>query len=244
MYARIPLILALMALFALPALGQEIAVAAQQEDEPEISLEICVDLDFPGGTITRLLDAIRGQSGVNPNVVVSPVAATLAIPPFKVRQVEIGDLMRGLQWTGEIDGYQFDVNQEVVDLMVVGARLVRGQDPIRSRAYNVKDLLNHGLLVDDIVTAIHTAWEMQGARETTDLKFHEETDLLIAVGTHTDLETIEIILATIGQKGDKEERESIAKLRAEMDQLKAMVVALQDECALLRHEIKKQSGSK
>ena len=53
------------------------------------------------------------------------------------------------------------------------------------------------LKVEDITTALETAWKMLGEKSTPDLKFHKDTQLLIAVGPPEKLALIESVLAQL-----------------------------------------------
>jgi hypothetical protein len=67
--------------------------------------------------------------------------------------------------------------------------------------FSLAPYLDHGFTVDDITTAIRTAWEMQSGSDSSatrpDLSFHKETKLLIAVGDQQQLEMIGQMLKTL-----------------------------------------------
>jgi hypothetical protein len=66
-----------------------------------------------------------------------------------------------------------------------------------SRFYALTPYLEQGLKVEDITTAVQTAWKMLGEKETPSISFHKETKLLIAVGEPSKLETIDAVLAAL-----------------------------------------------
>jgi len=66
--------------------------------------------------------------------------------------------------------------------------------PKTSRFYALTPYLEQGLKVEDITTAVQTAWKMLGEKETPSISFHKETKLLIAVGEPSKLETIDAVL--------------------------------------------------
>jgi hypothetical protein len=53
------------------------------------------------------------------------------------------------------------------------------------------------LKVEDITTALETAWKMLGEKSTPDLKFHKDTKLLIAVGPADKLTLIDAVLTQL-----------------------------------------------
>jgi hypothetical protein len=61
------------------------------------------------------------------------------------------------------------------------------------RFYSLAPYLDD-LKVEDITTAIETGWKMLGETSTPDLKFHKDTQLLIAVGPVDKLMLIEDML--------------------------------------------------
>ena len=70
--------------------------------------------------------------------------------------------------------------------------------------------LERGLTVDDITTAIQTAWTMLGSTPGNDqaapqISYHKETKLLIAVGEASKLETIDAVLKALEPKAPTEE---------------------------------------
>ncbi len=76
--------------------------------------------------------------------------------------------------------------------------------PKQSQFFDVSGLLGEKLSIDDITTAIRTAW---GAAATEGdeppmeaLKFHQETQLLIATGSPEQLEAVNNLLALLGSR--------------------------------------------
>jgi len=65
------------------------------------------------------------------------------------------------------------------------------------RFYQLESHLNRGLNIDDITTALETAWKMMGEDDIPKLKFHQDTTLLIAVGQPEKLMLIEQVLTQL-----------------------------------------------
>jgi hypothetical protein len=76
------------------------------------------------------------------------------------------------------------------------------QAPRIARFYQLKPNLEAGLKVEDITTVARTAWTMMklDAKDIPDLKVHEETGLLIAVGSESALSVIESVLQELPKK--------------------------------------------
>jgi len=69
-----------------------------------------------------------------------------------------------------------------------------------SRFYSLAPYLEQGYQVEDITTAVQTAWKMLGDKDNPNISFHKETKLLIAVGEPAKLETIDAVLEALKPK--------------------------------------------
>jgi hypothetical protein len=65
--------------------------------------------------------------------------------------------------------------------------------------------------VEDITTAIQTTWQLAGKDSKAELKYHQDTQLLIALANKTQLETVTEVLRELQRafpdKGHQEPRE-------------------------------------
>jgi hypothetical protein len=68
--------------------------------------------------------------------------------------------------------------------------------------YQLKPHLEAGLKIEDITTVAETAWKMMklDAKDIPNMKVHEETGLLIAVGTESALSVIDSVLKELPRK--------------------------------------------
>jgi hypothetical protein len=62
------------------------------------------------------------------------------------------------------------------------------------RFFQLGPYLQAGVKVEDITTAIETAWKMLGENTAPKIKFHQDTKLLIAVGQVERLMVIDEVL--------------------------------------------------
>ena len=74
------------------------------------------------------------------------------------------------------------------------------------RFYALAPYLDHGLKVDDITTAVETAWKMTGEKSPPEISFHKDTKLLIAVGDPEKLQTIDSVLQALRSETTKPTR--------------------------------------
>jgi hypothetical protein len=187
-------LLFLMALAAAPAFAQE-----KSPPFPAPSALTRFDLDFPGGTPGELIAAIQNATGRPLNAIVPVDRATLKMPPLKMKGVNVEDLFRALMETSTPPGgyARFGFNTIGVPTdSSIWYLFFSGPPPMpkSSGVYLLAPYLNQGLTVDDITTAIQTAWKMLGNTTPPQLSFHKETKLLIAVGEPSQLGTIDQVL--------------------------------------------------
>ena len=185
---------------------------AQAEPQPQF------DIDFPGGTPQQLIDAIEKQSGIHVNAVIPNEHASYIIPALKMNGVILNDLFLAMKaatvksvkvltgafytdTTGRLrEAYQGGT--ETAGFQNVGLvwyfKWDRPQGPLDSklklcRYYQLGPYLT-GRKVEDITTAVQTGWKMLGETNLPELKFHQETAMLIAVGEENQLKLIDNVL--------------------------------------------------
>ena len=71
--------------------------------------------------------------------------------------------------------------------------LQSGSDRRSSQVFYVGHLLSK-FKVEDITTAIQTTWKLAGKDSKTELKYHQDTQLLIALANKPQLETVTEVL--------------------------------------------------
>jgi len=74
--------------------------------------------------------------------------------------------------------------------------LARAPDPRKTQAFYVGHLLKK-FKVGDITTAVQTTWQLGGKDAKTELKYHQDTQLLIALGNPEQLSTAAEVLAQL-----------------------------------------------
>jgi hypothetical protein len=154
---------------------------------PEASASATFNLKFPGGTIKSLLDLIERQSGQKPNVVCATDVADTPLPALDLRSVRTESVLEVLR---VVVG---DREPLVCSRMGNIYALERRSIPTANRVYYVGNLLKK-FKVQDITTAIQTAWEMGGSAVKPQLKYHEETQLLIVLADGQQQATIKNVL--------------------------------------------------
>lgn len=174
------------------------------------------DLDFPGGTPGELVAAIEKATGKPLNAVIPTEHAGYRLPSLRMKAVNVAELFTALlhastrqraygrQWMetyagfmppgGYVSGGSFPpANEATVWYFKV-------QEPSHkpaTRFYLLTPYLERGVTVDDITTAVQTAWKLAGESPVPTLNFHRETNLLIGVGPEWQLQTIDDVLKAL-----------------------------------------------
>jgi len=129
---------------------------------------------------------IEQRSGQKPNVVCATDVSNLSIPPLDLRAVQTENVFTALRAVAD---------QEPLVFGKMGNIYALERRPVitASRVYYVGHLLKK-FKVQDITTAIQTAWEMSGSSAKPELKYHEETQLLIVRADGMQQGTIKNVL--------------------------------------------------
>jgi hypothetical protein len=155
------------------------------------------DLDFPGGSVTELLQAIEKASGHMPNVVLGEGADRVKIPPVWVRRITTAMLFASLQQA------RFGVWTPISNPSMATWTLTYENAPYRPtqmvHAFNIQPLLANRD-IKDIVAAVQVTLEMKKDDEgvTAQFKYHKETQLLIVSGTGSQISVVEQVLHELG----------------------------------------------
>lgn len=188
------------------------------------------DLDFHGGTPEELVAAIVKITEKPLNAIVPDDCKDLKIPAFSVKNVTVAQLFPALQqvcsknerWMVDRPDNNWGFEERVASY---GFKTegVPGENSIwcfyregEPKAYQTQTVnvcqffqmspyLDKGYTLDDITTAIRTAWKMLGATNLPELSFHKETRVLIAVGPADKIRLIDNVLAQLSAKKTKSE---------------------------------------
>jgi hypothetical protein len=214
------IVLCIVALGLTQVFAQETNKAAPAIAQPELTK---FDLDFPGGTPGQLVAAIQKASGRPLNVIVDPEDANRQLPPVKMSRVTVPELFGALSnactryrmvggiYTQTALGFstpQSRVSDDSIWIFRVQEQPIQSKE---SRFYLLTPYLDQGLTVDDITTAIQTAWKLRGITTAPVLNYHKETKLLIAVGYSGELGTISDVLTALGRPKPKPSPDSEPK---------------------------------
>jgi hypothetical protein len=178
------------------------------------------NIDFAGGKPKELVAAIQKASGHPLNAIVPEEFADMKLPPLKMNGVDVNQLfhalalasfktetyetgMFGNPYQTKNTSYAFQTEGKITDDSIwyfhVDKAPVPPQTPPQktSRFYALAPYLDRGLKVDDITTAVETAWKMMGESSPPKISFQKDTKLLIAVGAPDKLQTIDAVLQAL-----------------------------------------------
>jgi hypothetical protein len=179
------------------------------------------ELQFEGGTVQQLLDRLRffgKNSGLPPlNAIVPDGMQEQTVPRLELHNVSYDDVFQALNkmnrahagvW--ELSGRP-DSSRQIWVLNsppdpvqfpqidpLTGQPLNAGPPPRTCQIYQLQRFLSK-YEVEDITTAIKTAWSMVDLQKGTELKYHKDTSLLIAVGRPDQLEIITRVLHSLDE---------------------------------------------
>ncbi len=195
------------------------------EDEAKIAEATMprFDIDFPGGTPADLVAAIEKASGQTLNVIIPAEYATVPLPSLRLKNVNVQRLFKAFGEATQRNvlagnmvtesALYFLTKDERVSPSSIWFFQAKGinQSADITRFFSLAPYLRTDITVDDITTAIRTGWELRGVKEAPTLKFHQETQLLIAVGQPEELAMINDVLNVLTQTIGTREKTAAAK---------------------------------
>jgi hypothetical protein len=145
------------------------------------------DLVFSGGPPAKLVEAMEKARGQKLNVLLPPNLSGSAIPRMELRSVTVATVFTSLN---QILVRDENMRWFQVDNVWI---LQSGSETRNSQVFYVGHLLSK-FKVEDITTAIQTTWKLAGKDSKAELKYHEDTQLLIALANKSQLETVTEVL--------------------------------------------------
>lgn len=194
-----------------------VAAAAAPQNLPAAAYQI----EFNGGTAQDLVDLLTQVVTPAPNIIISPESKNVQVPAFELNNVTLPDLFQALNNLSKDKSAQWQLSGSTEPIWVLtpvhtptdhlsALRQMRVVDPLtglpnpyygkaETRSCLVLPvgayLSNYNL--EDITTAVKTAWGMLGDETGAEMKFHKDTELLIAVGTKEQLSVLSQVLNSL-----------------------------------------------
>jgi type II secretory pathway component GspD/PulD (secretin) len=167
-------------IICLACLVQSLPVCAA-DAKPQQAQSQTFDINFPGGELKTLIEAIKTQNeGVIPNIMMNERAGETHLSPFCLVNVQLLELMDALSIMNS--GLRIEPMSDTVFAVSAGDPTAGSYVAI----YDIRHLLDPNnpqyFKMDDIATAIRTSWDMIAFSNEPDMKVHQETSLLIIRG--------------------------------------------------------------
>ena len=169
------------------------------------------DLKFPGGKVQDFVVAVSKALGKPVNVIIPKTAEATPIPAVEVSRVTVAALFRALGTASQSPAGGFAFRTEETNspdamwtFSVVHPPEIPTAKPATApravRYFPVAEYLAH-FSIEDITKAIESGWDLQGEATAprAEMRFHEETKLLIVAGTTAQMELIPQVLAGLSQ---------------------------------------------
>jgi hypothetical protein len=167
------------------------------------------DLSFSGGPPQKLISEMEKASGQKLNALIPAELTDVSIPPMELRSVQVQGVFDSLNmlWRNSMlwlrpssgaSGYGMAPGQ-IPGQPGSGQNiwvLTRSPDSRKTQAFYVGHLLKK-FKIDDITTAVQTTWQLGGKEAKAELKYHQDTQLLIALGHPEQLSTAAEVLAQL-----------------------------------------------
>jgi hypothetical protein len=163
--------------------------SATQIAEPEPGF----DISFPGGTLEEFTAHVQkafaaSVRGAKPNLIVPPEARKVSMPKLELRSVDMRTLIAATTMLLQPEHMWQSAGNKSGGTWV----LITRADVRKTQAYYIGHLLKK-FKVADITTALDTVWQM-GSNAKTEIKYHEDTQMLIIRADRAQLETAENVL--------------------------------------------------
>jgi hypothetical protein len=167
-----------------------------------------INLDFPGGTVAQFVEAVTKPDNGPFNIIGEKEEMEVQLPPFSLRNVEFNALFTALSVLLHQRGLNLTVGGPGLSVLSKDENLRRFPvpDPTRSafESFQLAPYLAEQS-VDDIVGAIHTAWELDPThdRNALRLKFHPPTSVLLVAGPPDAITLTRNVLGQIKRSPEK-----------------------------------------
>jgi hypothetical protein len=226
---------------------QPSAPAVPQMPRPDVGPIVTVD--FPGGTVGQYIDSIRRASSNSANIVLPPRAAKVTMPAVSLKGVTLLDALNAIVAVADIPTDEDWMVRPLATLGMGGVAMYPGESmpgfalltqsrmgrgvpgvlpggptalPVsaRTEVFSVRDLLDSGLKPDAVLTSLDTAMRMDQRAEAPDVKFHEESGLLILRASAEQLDAARQVVLRLQEASKSAARVRAAEQRhAQMQQL-------------------------
>ena len=152
------------------------------------------DISFPGGTLEEFTLHVEktfaaAARGPKPNLIVPAEARKVLMPKLELRSVDMKILISATTMLLQPEHMWQPAGGNSTWVLITRA------DVRKTQAYYIGHLLKK-FKVADITTALDTVWQM-GSTAKTELKYHEDTQMLIVRADRSQIEMAENVLTQL-----------------------------------------------
>lgn len=178
-----------------------------------------IDVDFPGGSVSKYCDAVRAKASPNVvNVILTEGAGDISLPPISLKQVTVEVAMKALISIGQLGKSPTLVMDRLADRFGASAFVLRAPESERSGGATPRWTTAHSLRsiaepppgmpnkgdvaipVDTVMAALTAAVRAddQGPDPLPELMLHRESLMLVSRGTSAQQKLIDKVLDELG----------------------------------------------
>ena len=153
------------------------------------------DISFPGGTLEEFIEAVgkaltaHVRNAPKLNLIVPPNVTPVRMPKLELRSVDMRTLISATTMLLQPEHMWQSAGGNNTFVLVTRT------DARKTQAYYIGHLLKK-FKVADITTALETVWQM-GSKAKTELKYHEDTQMLIVRADRSQIEMAENVLTQL-----------------------------------------------
>ncbi len=157
-------------------------------------------LEFGGGSLVQYIDLLK-RSGARGKVVLTGESVDVPVQQLSLSNVSLEaavymlDGMEGM--TGDA-AWRVGV-EEFDNLYRVEVQSSRRGVNSASRVWSLREMTAQGMNAQTLLGAIEVGLETLGSKQQPNLRFHEPTGLLIAVGDTASMQLIEAVISGLGR---------------------------------------------
>ncbi len=187
--------------------GAAQALAQQPPPKPAAPLapQPTVSIQFPGGSLADYVKALKDGAPTFNIVMLVPEAREIKLPPIKLDSVAFGPAV------GLLSG-EHPLGDSVVKILVNDLGGPLGSDdpgsvykiwserrelhrpPAQVRVWSIGELLGPDRKADDVLTAVETAVGLLEGYPPAKIRYHAETNLIVASGEEEQLHAIDRVV--------------------------------------------------
>ncbi|MCH8241840.1 MAG: hypothetical protein IH897_04410 [Planctomycetes bacterium] len=192
-----------------------------------------LDISFPGGTLQAYVEAIRlARPTGAANVVVTPNAKTLPVPPVSLVAVTVEAAVQMLE--GSYTAKNGEITHVGVETYAIGdspdllMKIVaeKAYHPVRSAVWSVEQALAAGQTTEELLGAVEAVLSLFSQK--AEISYHPPTRLLIARGTDEQLELVREALNELIESAERR-HDMISALREQIDPLEGELTEIEGE---------------